>query len=472
MRLVRCGFVLLLGLAGCAPDLSDVTPDGGTCLVGPTCSEAQSCDASACPNDSATRDASVGVDPVGLDGGGVQADGGVPSDGGALSERFTLSVEGAYGGGVFAAGDVVHLFGQGTPEVVRNRGFVVVSGNPSMSSSAEWRTALTMPASHVQVRYQSEAVDGTVSTQTFRSVSGRELTLRYQRVPEPVGILFLLHGTGGSSKFFEKVESRGFWMSAVGRGYTVVAPEAEEAVAGDLNGDAFERWSVQASPQNIDFQNLNRLVAMARNQGWADEQTPFYAVGMSNGGAMAIALGAIASSSSPLRDDFPELHFAAVAAFCATGASQAIAVTETPSAWYMAAQDNHPSVGPTARDEAEDAHLALLARGVDADFAVHSPTPLYGERFTRIAGIDAQTSRGIVNELRAAGFLDDVDMLRFPPAEILSSISANASAFPLLFSLSEENRRHVNDQLGAVYADHKFFADFSERALDFLGAPR
>ena len=390
------------------------------------------------------------------------------TDEGTVAAIYSLDVEGAYGGGMYPAGAVVHLFGALDPTLEHNLGFEVLEGNIELQNADEWHATLIMPANDVRVRYRSESMPTEISEWVFPSVTGNDTTLRYHRSSDPVGIVFLLHGTGGSSRIIESVEARAFVSSAVARGYTVVAPEAEESVAGDLNGDGKMRWNVQPRANNVDFQNLNRLVSFAKDQGWAHADTPFYVVGMSNGGAMSMVLGAIGSSASALRNVFPELRFGAVVSFCAASMAMVNNVTETPSAWYMAANDNHPQVGVEAIDESEGFYASLLARGIDADFAVHDSSPLFDERFVRVPGIDVATSRALVTDFENAGFLDEAQFVSTTMAEIQSSIVTTPSDFPTLQSLTGPQKREFRNQLMSVTADHQLFSDLNERVLDFL----
>lgn len=195
-----------------------------------------------------------------------------PGDGG-VDATYVLELEGGYGGGRYPAGAEVHLFGALNPTQDLNLGFEVLEGDVELENGAEWHATVVMPANPVRVRYRSEPRAAEASAMPFQSVTGNELTLRYHRVPKTVGIILFLHGTGGSAGIFETIEANAFWLSAVARGYTVVAPEAEESVAGDLNGNMKTRWNLEPNPNNADFHNLNRLVSLAKEQGWADAGT-------------------------------------------------------------------------------------------------------------------------------------------------------------------------------------------------------
>ena len=58
----------------------------------------------------------------------------------------------------------------------------------------------------------------------------------------------------------ERTESRYLALKAISQGYAVLAPEAEESVAGDLDGDGKQRWNVPLSPGKVDLQSLNALL--------------------------------------------------------------------------------------------------------------------------------------------------------------------------------------------------------------------
>ena len=245
----------------------------------------------------------------------------------------------------------------------------------------------------------------------------------------------------------------------------MLGTEAEEAVAGDLNGDGKERWDASLAAGNVDLANLDALIASLRGSGAIGPATPLYVAGMSNGGAMAISLGAVASA--PVAAVFPELRFAAAVSFCADGRAAAVAQTQTPSAWLMCANDDNAEVDNA---EAAASSAALAARGVPTVFAAHPASPLYDERFLRVPGVALASSRALAAELRAAGFVGAGGFLVTPTDDIVAAVIANPALLPALVALPGAGRAGVVDQLRATQAEHQMFSDWARRAVAFLEA--
>ena len=98
-------------------------------------------------------------------------------------------------------------------------------------------------------------------------------------VPEhPRGIVYLFHGTGGSARFAEKVETTDVLNRLVARGYGFVSTSSTERT-----GD--RRWNV-ADPSlttNPDLARLTRLQAHIVATTPVEANTPLVGIGMSNG---------------------------------------------------------------------------------------------------------------------------------------------------------------------------------------------
>jgi predicted esterase len=325
----------------------------------------------------------------------------------------------------------------------------------------EWHASFTMPARPVSLEAVVESRSEELLVTTFLGSTAHGKTIRYHAPPSPAGLVLFLHGTGGSNEMIEKPEARTLALTAIARGYAVLSPEAEEVVQGDMNGKV--RWDVNLTPDNLDLANLNALVAWTRAQGLIEPTTPLFAIGMSNGGAMSLGLGAV--SASDVAATFPNLRFEGVVSYCASGRATAAAVTTTPTAWFLCANDDNEEV---SNQEARANSDALASRGIATEADAHPASPLYPERFTRVAGISASTSRGIADELRAAGFVGTDSMFTTPTNDIVAAVQADPSAFPLILSLPGARLLEIVDQMKVMQAEHQMYSDWSARTIDFL----
>lgn len=371
-----------------------------------------------------------------------EADG---SSGAAL--QFTVTVEHGYGGGLFEPGDTVHVWAAldpATQQVVQWTGDAV-----TVDDAGEWHTQFVMPASDVELSAQLQPVDFAFSTKKF---SGRDRgkTLRWFAPPQPRGMLLLFHGTGGSGAFVEKAEAGYIARLAAGRGLVVASLDAEEVDAGDLDGNGNLRWEVALSSDNVDFANVERAVAELHELADLPKNAPVFAVGMSNGGAFSIALGA-----SGL--------LAGAAAYCADGTQASANATATPTAWFLCGNDPNEQVDNAS---AEARHAMLLERGIPSEIHVHPSSPLYPERFARVDGIDIAESIGITEELVAAGVVNEAGVFTVTGAELVALAQAEPEAFELLLGSAAQGG--VLDQIQIMMAEHKLYDDYAVRTLDFL----
>ena len=378
---------------------------------------------------------------------------------------FTVGIAGGFGSGTYTVGDTVYTFGAYTATTNALGGW---TGDAVTSALSEWSGRFVMPARDVALTVTPQAVNAPLSIGAFVGSTARQKTLRYYIPPNPRGLLLVFHGTGGSSRVIEKGEGFAIALEAVAAGYGVLAYEAEESVAGDLDGNGKARWDVALTLTNTDFANLDALVVRLRATGLISASLPLYAFGMSNGSSMVIALGALASQTD-LATRFPNLRFRAVAGYCAPGSATAVAITRTPSAWYVCRNDNNDEVGADGVARQQQNSTTLQLRGISTDLAFNEAAPLYDERFTRAGSIDVATSRALVVELKTRGYLDSRRFLNQTPDVISADIlRLGAAGFPVLSALTATQRADVSDALRETYADHQLFSDQARRMLAFF----
>lgn len=378
----------------------------------------------------------------------------------AALPRSTVTVTGGFGSGRYTVGARVHVFADLDPFTQRLTGW-------RGSTSHEWHLELDMTRAPLTLSPIVESHPLNISRETFTGSTRRVKDVNLALAPGARGVLLMLHGTGGSAAFADQIEAHALMIEAHARGLTVIVPEAEEAVAGDLDGNGKRRWDPDLLPGNVDLANLDRLLADLEARGRIPACGPRYVIGMSNGGVMAIALGAVAADRA-LAARFPELVFDGATSYCAPGSALAAATTRTPSAWRMCENDTNESVGEGGAEEAESYASILRARGVPSEVTVHAASPLYDQRFERI-GLDAATSAAIAGELRAAGFVDARDFFVVTTDEMLAEVQAEPTAFPRLMSITDRQRKDVANQLNVMTADHDMYSDANARTLDFLG---
>jgi hypothetical protein len=274
------------------------------------------------------------------------------------------------------------------------------------------------------------------------------------------GVVLFSHGTGGSNTFIEGVEPFALALALVRAGYGVIGTEAEEAVAGDLNDDGKQRWvgGPAFRADNVDLRNLDMLFANLETRGLIPAGTPKFALGMSAGGSFSHYLGTVGASA--VAAQFPQLRFAAVVSYCADAtAARSASTSRTPSAWFMCGNEDNPEV---SNDEARANARTLEGRGVPTDYVEHPASPLYDERFSRIAGISLETSRTMAAELRAAGLVTSEGFFNRDGDAIGVFVMMNPRQFPTLVAQTE-SLGAVRSQVKVMRAEHAMYADYTQR---------
>lgn len=373
---------------------------------------------------------------------------------------YTVTVNGGYGSGSYRPGATVHIWSA----VSTTTGVAQRWGGDSdlLMEPNEWRTSFVMPAGDVTLTANSITETARPILETFTGVTSVVKTVRYYFPPQMRGVVLFSHGTGGSSAFLESTETFPIALALVADGYGVMSTEAEEAAAGDLNGDGKQRWVSRASANNVDLGNLQALFDSFEARGSIPNGTPKFALGMSAGGNFSHLLGTIAAT--PAAASFPQLRFAAVISYCADAtASKSASLSNTPSAWYVCAAEDNPEV---SNAEASSNEAELRRRGVATDYAELAPSPLYDERFTRIDGIDAATSTAMAAELRDAGFVDATGFITRDGDEIAAAVMADPASFPTIISSTRANLVRV--QIKVMRAEHAMYADLTRRTIDFF----
>ncbi len=408
-----------------------------------------------------------GSDSTGSGGAGSAGSAGAGGfDGGAdvapdASGAHTLTVVHGYGSGTYTPGQVVHVWAAVLPWTELVEGW---TGDADLLDfPAEWHATLTMPPRDVTLEAKIKPMDVTLGESTFLGSTQLPKTVLSHWPASPKGLVLLLHGTGGSAKMIEKAEERYVALAAVHRGYAVVATEAEEVVAGDQNADDKIRWNPALAKDNVDFANLDSLVGQLRQEGKLAADAPLHVIGMSNGGAMAVSLGAVGGST--VASDFPNLRFEGAVSVCANGRLTSAQVTTTPTAWLLCANDDNDQV---SNDDARANSEVLRERGIPTLVDEHPASPLYDQRFMRVPGVDEAKSLALAAGLRAGGFVGDDGLFLVSTTAMQETVQSNPDAFPALTSTEGKTLSEVVNQIRVMQAEHQFYSDWAARALDFL----
>jgi hypothetical protein len=380
----------------------------------------------------------------------------------------TLSIVGGFGAGAYPAGAVVHVWADVPPEARVMSGWTaaVPADTALLAEPDEWHTTITMPDHDVTITATAIAAPAAPTLRTYTGATARPKSAYvFAPAAAPRGLLLVLHGTGGAAAFGVGGEAGAVARRAVARGWWVVSPEAEEAVAGDLDGDGKARWNVAIAADNADLASLDALVVSLRAEAGLPDTAPNAVIGMSNGGGMAVALGAVSALAGA---SLPALRFAGVVAHCSSGRDGQVAATTTPTAFLACGNDDNDQVDNARTQENRD---TLAARGVRTVYRAHPASPLFAQRFTRVVGVDAATSQAIYGDLTR--LLDAGGLFTVTSDALLAEVMAHPEKFPSLSALAARQRNGVLDQVRATMAAHQMYSDWAAYELAFLdGAAR
>jgi poly(3-hydroxybutyrate) depolymerase len=352
----------------------------------------------------------------------------------AFGQTPLLTVNNGSGGGAFATSRTIHVWANIAPAGLafdRWTGDTATLTNPY-----EAHTTLLMPQANLSITaIYKNAPTWTPISETISGVNNI-----YYVPPQPKGLIFLFHGSGGSAAgFSSSSEGRSFVNDAIAEGYAFAALDSEDRVN--------RQWNPTVALGNPDVQNVQDTVNSFIARGFITANTPLYALGMSNGGAFSPRVSLL-------------LNFKASAIYCAAGATALLAATTVPTIWNMAANDSNDGVGPVGNQQALGNYNNLISRNIPASYNLFQPQPVHNLRFARIMGLTNSDSQTIYNSLKINGHLDADDFQIQTPANgaWLSAIPAQYNSF-----LGE-----INNQLRASYAEHQFYSDHNRRTLDFF----
>ncbi len=362
---------------------------------------------------------------------------------------YTLTVENGFGSGKYAPGATVHIWADHDPNTQ-----IVTSWSGDVSyldKPEEWHTTLTMPEEDLTVSAQIEDFEFDLISASMQGVN-IEKALYYHIPQNPIGLIFFVHGTGGSLNYLTKMTPLYVARQAPKRGYGVFSASSEETDIGDQDGNGKERWLTLIDiDSNTDLQNVQKFIQYFTDEGLIDSQTPLFVVGMSNGGAFSLTVTG-------------SLDFNAGVAYCASGTLGAAIQIESPFMWSLCGKDDNANVD---NQRAYSRYQVLVDRGITTSIIENAPSPLYDQRFARISGIDETTSKAIADEFRANGMLDENDFFKITNAGFLGALAAEHN-FPVSLALEYDLQVSVYGEFSTMIARHTMYDDHAQLTLDFF----
>jgi len=383
-----------------------------------------------------------------------------PSGAGTTSDSATVTVVNGYGSGNYKVGDTVDIWSVAIPS---NNVFDSWSGyNSLLENSGEWHNRFIMPSQDVTVTASLKAI--SPFSLHYEKIRGANIlkNVYYYFPSGHKGIVYLLHGTGGSAQnLVNNLEWIQMINDLVTAGYAIIVTEAEEvSLNTDLNGDGSIHWTLTPADtlSNPDYRNIRVLTDTFYSRGYSNPSIPLYSIGMSNGGAFSSALSYL-------------YKFAAGISYCAPATTVVASASTTPLQFCMAKNDNASEVGPAGNSLAQSNSTALNGRGVCSRFFLHDHSPVYPQRWARWSGISLSLSASLFSELKANHWLDSKNYLTATSDVIDAGIQANPSSYPISTGLNIVQYQFFLNEIDVMAAAHQFYCDYDKTTIHFLDVP-
>ncbi|KAI9447046.1 hypothetical protein F5148DRAFT_1292462 [Russula earlei] len=372
-------------------------------------------------------------------------------------DSATVTVVNGYGSGTYKVGDTVQIWSNALPA---NTVFDVWTGyNNLLQNSGEWHNTFIMPAQSVTVTATQKAI--TPYSLTYEKIKGVNIlkNVYYYFPTGHKGIVYLLHGTGGSAN---NLVTTFAWIQMmndlVAANYAIVVTEAEEiSLNTDLNSDGKLRWlsTPLDSTSNVDYGNIKALRDTFYKRGYTNAAIPQYSLGMSDGGAFSSSLSYL-------------YHFKTGVSYCAQGYQLIFNSSTTPFQFCMAKYDNNDEVGAQGDATALTYNQLLTSRGICSKYFSNDHSPVYPQRFARLSSISITTSTAFFNELKNNHWLDAKNYIKATSDSLAPIFVANPTLYPTYNSFNATQRIFVTDQIDQMYADHHFYDDLDKTSIHFL----
>lgn len=277
--------------------------------------------------------------------------------------------------------------------------------------------------------------------------------------PNPLGLVFLFHGSNGGADFARKLESVDLLNELTDRGYGFVATDSTERTGP-------KQWDIvdTTTQTNPDLARIDSLRQRVIDTTPVTPVTPIYGIGMSNGSAF-VCLWATASTAAGQAVAAVGMYMDGVPA-----SVRALGGMKVPT--FMVVGQHDTVTNPTKeRGDLE----RIKATGVATEFHEVVGQPVSAQRYLRIPGVTLSQGDAIVSGFTRAGFVNDqgaVDVAMLGQLESGSHAVRVTLARSLPAGLSGSEKLGVKEETLAAVGAHQFNAEFKVQNAQFFGAHR
>ncbi len=265
---------------------------------------------------------------------------------------------------------------------------------------------------------------------------------------QPRGMVYLFHGTNGSARFADRIETTDVINRLVARGYGFVSTSSTERT-----GD--QRWNAADASRttNPDLARLGRLQTHLVSTTGLEAATPLVGIGMSNGARFVTLWGqAWRNAGYPVKAIWAS-HGRTAAPF------EQVGQLTVPTAFSTSVNDFTvpPAQVVTSFGRAQQA-------GTPTEFYLSQERKLSALQFERIPEVDASESKQVVAALIATGVWNAQGVRVEPNVQTAVTRAASVSLPASVVAVSNE----IQNETAVQLAVHGFTAEYADRAIAFF----
>ena len=377
-----------------------------------------------------------------------------------------LTVTGGFGGGTYPGGSRVDIFAAAPAAgqvFDRWTGDTAVLGTGPIAPLNS-RVLITLPNTPVTLNATYKAAPAWVpltvtafNPQAFTPQGSTTPTtvsagLAYYIPPAATGVVFFLHGTGGSAaNWFNSPESALLVRDLVAAGYGVAALSSINRNVGT--------WNAQVALAN-NPDALNHIAALNKfaADGLLPANRPVFMIGFAEGAAAAVRFADLLIAATPARP------VRGTVLYCAAGNEASSVVGRIPSLYILA--DNDSALGINGANSARTNSQLLAGRGIATGVVNNLAAPVHQGRFRALSvtnpAFTTADATAVWTAVKDAGLIDANNYVKAIPTE-----TALVAAIP---SAYQSRRADIAAQLDTAYAEQAFTSDANARVVAFIGA--
>ncbi|NBQ57759.1 MAG: hypothetical protein EBU32_05110, partial [Opitutaceae bacterium] len=377
-----------------------------------------------------------------------------------------LTVSGGYGSGTYPGGTRVDIFAA-SPSAGqvfdRWTGDTSILGNGAVASLLA-HTQITLPNTPVTLTatYKTAPTWTPVTLSTFNpqpftpqgstTATTVSTTLSYYIPTGAIGLVFLLHESGGSaSDWFNQPESALLLRELVTAGYGVAALNSVNRNTQIWNGQA----TLNSNPDALNHvAALNKLAT----DGLLPANRPIFLLGLAAGADTAVRYADLLANATPAR------LIRGTILYCAAGIETQAVVSRIPELFILA--DNDSTLNTTGATTARDNSALIAGRGLASAVINNVAAPVHPGRFRALSltnpSFTTADATSVWNAVKNAGLIDTNNYVKAIPTD-----TALAVAVPTTY---KSRLPDIAAQLRVAYAEQNFLADANARVLAWLNA--